>query len=896
MGSALFFSSLSPPDQERISQRMHLERRSRGEVLFRKGDERDALYLIQSGWVRLLADGGVAFANQGPGSVVGETDLFLQQPRSITAAIASDAQLWTLTGHDLIDLIAEQPQIGIELSLAFGTRLALLDQYLVERRLQGIPFLAGLPEDAKLSIAHRLIPVQKTAGDTIVEQGQPVEGLFIVESGQVALDGSEVGPGGTFGEMALLTGGPHSQAAQAMTSTVLWTLLAADFQALSNERPEIRSLLSAAIREPLTGRDKDRAGDRLSRMALFAGQSPAVLRTVAERMWVRHVPAGELVFSEGEPGDALYLIDSGQVEIISSAKPHSATLARLGPDEFFGEMALLTGKPRSTAARAASHTNLWALYRSDFEDLVNQYPSISLALSRVLSERLEEMDRRLTESHLQGIKLLAGLSSSQLDDVSRRLKQVRFRQGETLLREGDPGDEMYLIDSGRVRVVRGVGRDARILAELGAGDAVGEMALLTGNPRSATVTALADTQAWSVSQADFDTLVATYPSLALSLSRLLSERLRHTDERIAAAAAVVEAPALPAPLRPSGVARAARPVPRAERARRARGRSIGVELKEGLGSATLWFGSLTRGARVRLVLITLLLIWLLFIAAPAMLISTLAADNVTNLSGAIAFVQDAHATAAEAPMAAEAPAPAQRSGLVAAPEAQSFVVQAESAIAEAPLLAAPPIAEATAEPPTPEPPTPTPWIIVVTSTPLPVTDTPVPTETPVPPTPAPTKVRTNNVAQAPAPPTVRPQPARELDPRLASLNVVVTEPTGLQPGQGYWRLVRAFWQNEKEAAGDHTIYVEVLDEGGSRVVGQSVQIQWPGASLAVPVEDKPAPEYGANFPMYALLGSYAVSVLGQPSDTISGLGMGTAEAPAFKIHTNFFLVFQRSTW
>jgi hypothetical protein len=79
-------------------------------------------------------------------------------------------------------------------------------------------------------------------------------------------------------------------------------------------------------------------------------------------------------------------------------------------------------------------------------------------------------------------------------------------------------------------------------------------------------------------------------------------------------------------------------------------------------------------------------------------------------------------------------------------------------------------------------------------------------------------------------------------------------------------------------------------------VGQSVQVQWPGASLAVPVEDKPAPIYGANFPMYALLGSYSVSILGLPSDVVSGLGMGTAEAPAFAIHTNFFLVFQRSTW
>ena len=206
VGNAPFFSALSEEEQERVSQRMHLEHRRSGEVLFRKGDACTALYLIKSGWVRLIANGGTALASQGPGSLVGETDLFLDRPRSVGATIASDADIWVLTRDDLVDLIAENPQIGIRLTLAFGTRLALFDQYLIEYRLTTLSFLSNLPQESLAAIARRLVPVEQQADEFIVEQGQPPEALFVVESGRVILHGSEeggdfseIGPGESFG-------------------------------------------------------------------------------------------------------------------------------------------------------------------------------------------------------------------------------------------------------------------------------------------------------------------------------------------------------------------------------------------------------------------------------------------------------------------------------------------------------------------------------------------------------------------------------------------------------------------------------------------------------------------------------------------------------------------------
>jgi hypothetical protein len=105
-------------------------------------------------------------------------------------------------------------------------------------------------------------------------------------------------------------------------------------------------------------------------------------------------------------------------------------------------------------------------------------------------------------------------------------------------------------------------------------------------------------------------------------------------------------------------------------------------------------------------------------------------------------------------------------------------------------------------------------------------------------------------------------------------------------------LIEARWANEQESAGKHSIFVQVLDAQGARTVGQPVIVQWASGSTILPVEGGPPPEWGANFPMYNTLGSYSVSVGGMSSDRITGLGLGTAQAPAFTVHTSFYLTFR----
>jgi hypothetical protein len=118
------------------------------------------------------------------------------------------------------------------------------------------------------------------------------------------------------------------------------------------------------------------------------------------------------------------------------------------------------------------------------------------------------------------------------------------------------------------------------------------------------------------------------------------------------------------------------------------------------------------------------------------------------------------------------------------------------------------------------------------------------------------------------------------------------EPAFVGTGQPYWRLVEVRWADEQEAEGKHNIYVKALNAQGNRAVGQPVLVQWGSGSVVLPIEAGPPPEWGANFPMYNTLGSYTVSMGGATSDRITGLGLGTAQAPGFTIHTCFYLTFR----
>src|SRR5919204_1868607 len=135
---------------------------------------------------------------------------------------------------------------------------------------------------------------------------------------------------------------------------------------------------------------------------------------------------------------------------------------------------------------------------------------------------------------LKNVKLFAELSPESLAKLGACLKTSEFSPAEVIVREGAPGVSMYIIKSGLVEVRKKdpvTGIDF-LVAQLSEGAAVGEMSLLTGKARSATVTTVQPTVVFTLTRADFRNLLTQHPEISLGLARILAERLEDATKQV----------------------------------------------------------------------------------------------------------------------------------------------------------------------------------------------------------------------------------------------------------------------------------------------------------------------------------------------------------------------------
>jgi CRP-like cAMP-binding protein len=128
-------------------------------------------------------------------------------------------------------------------------------------------------------------------------------------------------------------------------------------------------------------------------MTIFAGFSDEDLAIIASCMVPSTYARGEVIFREGDPGTSLYVIESGRVKIrLGSLRGKELVLAILAADDFFGELAVLDGQPRSADAVAMEPSRLLVLQRQDLRRDLEARPRIAVQLLGVLSRRLRQAD------------------------------------------------------------------------------------------------------------------------------------------------------------------------------------------------------------------------------------------------------------------------------------------------------------------------------------------------------------------------------------------------------------------------------------------------------------------------------------------------------------------------
>jgi putative peptide zinc metalloprotease protein len=273
--------------------------------------------------------------------------------------------------------------------------------------------------------------------------------------------------------------------------------------------------------------------------AFFAALSSEVREDLARRLTRAEFGEGTVIVREGDAGNDYYLVASGMAEVWVAKEPASVLsvpsdgatvwqpdpkrfilLGRLGPGDGFGEMALLLGGPRRATVRAATPLVAYTIDGAIFRAVVAGHRGLTLALE-------EEMALRASAIVLGRSSPFANLPAETLRWLALRVETVTCEAGQEIIREGDPADAFYLVQSGRVGVVgrREDGTEYSI-ATLGPGSPFGEQALVTGEPRSATVRALEPTTLLRLGRDGFLAVLAEYPERAAYFRQLTLQRQR----------------------------------------------------------------------------------------------------------------------------------------------------------------------------------------------------------------------------------------------------------------------------------------------------------------------------------------------------------------------------------
>ncbi|MBZ0231261.1 MAG: cyclic nucleotide-binding domain-containing protein [Deltaproteobacteria bacterium] len=247
---------------------------------------------------------------------------------------------------------------------------------------------------------------------------------------------------------------------------------------------------------------------------LFAGLPSAALEQLIERLGLVELTAGQVLFRQGDAGDALYVVAEGTV-VVHSEGPPRHELTRFGPGSFFGEVALVTEEPRSATVTAQVDTQLLAVDREAVRMLVADFPDVLPVILRFLRERLVD---RLVQTH----PLFASFGAGDREYLVAQFKFLEIDPGSVIVREGGRPAGLYAILSGRADVTTA----GATVATFGPGDLFGEVSLLTGETSPVAVTAIGRCLALCMPSAAFREIIMTHPQVLSYVGDLADERKR----------------------------------------------------------------------------------------------------------------------------------------------------------------------------------------------------------------------------------------------------------------------------------------------------------------------------------------------------------------------------------
>nr|VZH93466.1 unnamed protein product [Spirometra erinaceieuropaei] len=218
---------------------------------------------------------------------------------------------------------------------------------------------AHLDENERSDIFDAMFPLHRNPGDIIIQQGDEGDNFYIIDQGEVEIyvNGeyvSCIGEGGSFGELALIYGTPRAATVKAHTEVKLWGI----------DRDSYRRILMGS-----TIRRRKMYQDFLGRVPILDNLEKWERLTVADALEPVRFEMGDCIVQQGDPGDDFYIIIEGTAAVLQKPAENvePVEVGRLGPSDYFGEIALLLDRPRAATVVAQGPLRCVKLDRKRFE-------------------------------------------------------------------------------------------------------------------------------------------------------------------------------------------------------------------------------------------------------------------------------------------------------------------------------------------------------------------------------------------------------------------------------------------------------------------------------------------------------------------------------------------------
>jgi len=246
------------------------------------------------------------------------------------------------------------------------------------------------------------------------------------------------------------------------------------------------------------------------------------------------VRAEQIIFTEDDgksrAANRMYYVVDGEVTLTIGGRP----LVVVGTGEIFGEMAVISGRPRSASARAFTSCTLYSMDAAQLQVALGRIPEFGLMLASVMFDRLRFVAQKLASrpkapgSTAREAAVFEPALVAQLEAALPRSALVRFNRESIIFKEGQSGTFMYLVKEGRVAIAVG----ANIVEVIGPGGTFGEMAVVDQSPRTARAGATEDSVLLALDRASLIEVVKKHPAVAVGLLRGVAERLRHMNAQL----------------------------------------------------------------------------------------------------------------------------------------------------------------------------------------------------------------------------------------------------------------------------------------------------------------------------------------------------------------------------